>query len=75
MLLFAPVKADVTVAPNMPAGAWDMKLLSADQITAQAQKVLPEVTAPLPTPTAAAARREACGNAACASCRSGRSTH
>ncbi len=55
MLLFEKVQAQVTVAANAPAGAWDLKLLPTDQITAQAAKPAPAVAvAPLPpAPTVA----------------------
>ena len=58
MLLFAPVHADVTIAANTPAGAWDLKLLPPDQITAQAQAAKPMVAvAPAPLPTVAAVKK------------------
>jgi hypothetical protein len=40
---FAPVKQEVTVAPNAPAGAFEMKLLTLDQIRAAAKPVTVEV--------------------------------
>ena len=43
MSLFAPIHAAVTIAPNLPAAAFDLKLLTPDQIAAQAQKELPPV--------------------------------
>ena len=37
--LFAPVEQEVTIAANAPAGAWELKMLSADQIMAKATAV------------------------------------
>ena len=48
---FAPVKQDVTVAPNAPSGAFEMKLLSLDQIRAAVKPVKVEV-APVVTASA-----------------------
>src|SRR5580700_4987419 len=52
MELFSPIHIDVTVASNTPAGAWDLKLLPTDQITAEAQTTKPPTivvaAAPLP---------------------------
>jgi trimeric autotransporter adhesin len=66
MLCFAPVHADVTVAPNMPAGAYDMKLLAPDQILAQSQQAQPAtaVTGPAaqPLPEAPAAQGQQAQN-------------
>ena len=36
---FAPLKQDVTVAPNAPAGAFELKLMSLDQIRAAAKPI------------------------------------
>jgi hypothetical protein len=43
---FAPIKQDVTVAPNAPAATFEMKLLTLDQIRAAAKPVKIEPTAP-----------------------------
>jgi hypothetical protein len=53
MQTFAPVHADVTIAPNLPAAAYELKLLSLDQIQASAQTAKPAVEAPAPTPATA----------------------
>src|SRR5580704_14800545 len=37
MQTFAPMHAEVTIAPSVPAAAYDLKLLSTDQIQASAQ--------------------------------------
>jgi len=50
MQTFAPVHADVTIAPNLPAAAYELKLLSPDRIQASAQTAKPTVEA---TPAAA----------------------
>ena len=42
---FAPIKQDVAIAPNAPAGNWELKLLSLDQIRA-ADKPVKEEAAP-----------------------------
>jgi hypothetical protein len=46
MQLFAPVHEDVTIAPNMPAAAYELKLLDAAQIQASAQAAKPTVETP-----------------------------
>jgi hypothetical protein len=46
---FAPVKQEVTVAPNAPAGVFEMKLLTLDQIRAAAKPVTVEVATQAPT--------------------------
>ena len=43
---FAPLKQDVTIAPNAPAGTWELKLLSLDQLRAAAKPVKIDATAP-----------------------------
>jgi hypothetical protein len=53
MQTFAPVHADVTIAPSVPAGAYELKLLSTDQIQASAQAAKPAAEAP-PAPAATA---------------------
>ncbi len=61
MLLFAPVHADVTIAANTPAGAWDLRLLPPDQITSQAQAAKPTIAVAalpaVPAPTVATASK------------------
>ena len=56
MQTFAPVHAEVTVAPNLPAAAYELKLLSPDQIQASAQTAKPVAEAP-PAPAAAQAQQ------------------
>jgi hypothetical protein len=46
MQLFAAVHSEVTIAPNMPVGKWEMKLLEPDKILAQAQTASPPFEAP-----------------------------
>ncbi len=41
MQTFAPVHAEVTIAPSVPAAAYDLKLLSPEQIQASAQMAKP----------------------------------
>jgi hypothetical protein len=49
MQCFETIHAEVTVAPNMPAASWEMKLLPPGQILAQAQQEKPAVeVAPVP---------------------------
>lgn len=55
MQTFAPVRAEVTIAPNVPAAAFDLKLQSPEQILAGAQKAQPIAEAPAPPPAQAAA--------------------
>ena len=50
---FAPVKQEVTVAPNAPAGAFEMKLLTLGQIRAAAKPVTVEVATAASTAAAA----------------------
>jgi hypothetical protein len=52
MQTFVPFHADVTIAPNLPAEAYELKLLDASQILASAQAAKPAVEAP-PAPAAA----------------------
>jgi len=48
-LCFVPLKQDVTIAPNAPAGAWELKLLPLDAIKAQATlQAPPAIVAPAP---------------------------
>ena len=51
---FAPIKQEVTVAPNAPAGAFDMKLLTLDQMRAAAKPVVVDATAAASTSVATA---------------------
>ncbi len=53
MQTFAPVHADVTIAPSVPAAAYELKLLSVDQIQASAHVAKPVAEAP-PAPAATA---------------------
>jgi hypothetical protein len=46
MQCFSTIDQTVTIAPNAPAGAWELKLLSVDKIMAQAKAVKAE-TAPV----------------------------
>lgn len=46
MQLFAPVHVDVTIAPNLPAAAYDLKLLSPEQMQASAEPAKPAAQAP-----------------------------
>ena len=55
MQFFAPVHADVMIAPSVPAAAYELKLLSPDQIQASAQKAQPVVESPAPAPAPASA--------------------
>ncbi len=51
MQCFEKIEAAVTVAPQMPAGAFDLKLLPVDKLVAESQAVKPaEVLPPAPTP-------------------------
>jgi trimeric autotransporter adhesin len=60
MQCFEPMHADITVAPKLPAAAWEMKLLPIDQLQARAQSVAPTITiAPAPPAAAEAKKQEA----------------
>lgn len=48
MVGFAPVKRDVTVAPNAPAATWNLSLLPLNQIPAQAPAIPTQPAAPAP---------------------------
>jgi hypothetical protein len=51
MQCFATIHTDVTIAPNMPAAAWELKLLPVDQLTAKSQIAKPTQGLPqAPTP-------------------------
>jgi hypothetical protein len=41
MQCFATIHAEVTIAPNMPAAAWELKLLPVDRLIASAQTTQP----------------------------------
>jgi len=51
---FAPIKQDVTVAPDAPVVKWELKLLSLDQIRAAAKPVKMEAQPSAPSPSATA---------------------
>jgi len=53
MQTFAPLLAEVTIAPSVPAAAYDLKLLTPDQIQASAQTAKPVAEAPPSAPAAA----------------------
>jgi len=55
MQCFEKIEATVTVAPQMPAGAFDLKLLPADKLVAESQVVKPAQDLP-PAPTPALQR-------------------
>jgi hypothetical protein len=55
MLCFAPLKQDVAVGANAPAGSWEMKLLPIEEIRASAVAAPP---APLPALSTSAAAPE-----------------
>lgn len=51
MQCFATIHTDVTIAPNMLAAAWELKLLPVDQLTAKSQIANPTLGLPqAPTP-------------------------
>lgn len=60
---FAPLKQDVVIAPNMPPGQWDLKLLPVGEIQAAAAPP-PGQSAPVPAAPAPApkAQQKAAGN-------------
>jgi hypothetical protein len=43
MQCFSTIEQTVTIAPSVPAGAWELKLLSLDQIMAKAKEVKAEI--------------------------------
>src|ERR1700692_2337205 len=43
MQCFSTIEQTVTIAPNVPAGSWELKLLSLDQIMAKAREVKAEI--------------------------------
>ncbi len=56
MQCFETIHADVTIAPNMTAANWEMKLLPQPQIVAEAQQIKPAVEVP-PAPAEASAKK------------------
>jgi hypothetical protein len=55
MLCFATIRQDVTIAPSQPAAHWDLKLLSLDEIRAEARLIVPVIpAAPPPQPASPA---------------------
>ena len=56
MQCFETIHADVTIAPNMPAANWEMKLLPQIQLLAQAQQQKPAVEV-APAPDEASAKK------------------
>src|SRR5712664_1009695 len=54
MQCFSTIEQTVTIAPNVPAGAWELKLLSLDQIMAKAREVKAETKPVLSASSAAA---------------------
>lgn len=56
MQLFATLKTDVTIAPNVPAAKLDLKLLPEGQILSQSQTATPPVEIP-PAPAPALTKR------------------
>jgi hypothetical protein len=61
MLCFATIEQDVIIGPSQPAAKWDLKLLSLDEIKAQAKLVVPVVpqTSSSPAPQTAASNPSA----------------
>ncbi len=55
MQCFSTVEQTVTIGPNAPAGAWELKLLSVDQIMAKAKAVKAETAPTVSAATAAPA--------------------
>lgn len=58
MQCFEPIYSEVTIASNLPAAAWEMKLLPSDQIMSHAQTEMPAVELP-PSVAAAQAQKPA----------------
>jgi len=56
MQCFEKIETQVTVAPNMPAGAWEMKLLPVDKLMAESQAGKPPAELP-PAPSPAVEKR------------------
>jgi hypothetical protein len=57
MLCFAAIEQTLTIAPNVPAGSWELKLLSLDQIMAKANEVKTEIKSVLSANSDAAPRK------------------
>jgi trimeric autotransporter adhesin len=57
MLCFETINADIAVAPQMPAGKWELKLLSAGQLKALAAAPPPASVLPAPVLTASAEKK------------------
>ena len=58
MQCFAPVHAEVTIAPNTTAASWELKLLPTEQIAAGLQPITPVIEAtPAPAAPEAATRK------------------
>ena len=57
MLCFSTIEQTVTIAANAPAGAWELKLLSVDQIMAKAKAVKVESAPVVSASTAAPASK------------------
>jgi hypothetical protein len=55
MQMFSPVEAQVAVAPNAPAGKWELTLLPLDQMMARSKVLQPRITV---APAVIAAARE-----------------
>jgi trimeric autotransporter adhesin len=58
MQCFETIHADVTIAPNMAAANWEMKLLPQGQIVAEAQQIKPAIEV-APAPAEAQAKKPA----------------
>jgi trimeric autotransporter adhesin len=61
MLCFEPIEREVAVAPNAPAGLWELKMLPMAQIAAQAPPPAPAAPAGPASPTVAVAAAPAKG--------------
>jgi hypothetical protein len=65
MQCFSTIHADITVAPNMPSGKWELKLLPLDQLRSLTKPAqLPPGVPPAVQPRPAAKKPEATGTAA-----------
>jgi hypothetical protein len=54
MQCFSTIEQTITIAPNVPAGNWELKLLSLDQIMAKAKEVKAEIKPALNASSSAA---------------------
>src|SRR5580700_5086898 len=61
MQCFQTIDADVTIAPNMSAAKWELKLLPSDQLQALAKAPPPQPKAPQPTLQAATEKKPESG--------------